>query len=42
VILKLCRGPVRSHLEYNVQAWRPYSTEDIDLIKGVSKGEHLN
>ena len=37
VILHLYKSLVRRHLEYSVQAWRPYFQNDIDTIEGVQR-----
>jgi ribonuclease P/MRP protein subunit RPP40 len=36
-MLKFYKELVRPHLEYCVQAWRPYKQKDIDLIEGVQR-----
>jgi len=37
VILQLYRSLVRPHLEYSIQAWRPYYQNDIDIIEEVQR-----
>lgn len=38
VVLKLCKSFISSHLEYCVQACRPYLRKDIELTEGVQTG----
>ena len=35
--IRLYKQYVRPHLEYAVQAWSPWTDEDIDLIESVQK-----
>jgi hypothetical protein len=35
IVLNLYKTLVRPHLEYCIQAWRPYLRKDIDLLEGV-------
>ena len=37
LIIPLYKAIDRSHLEYSIQAWRPYLRKDMD-ISGVSRG----
>jgi ribonuclease P/MRP protein subunit RPP40 len=37
VVLKLYTSLVRPHLEYCLQAWRPYLKKDIELIEGIKR-----
>jgi len=37
VILQLYKSPVKLHLEYSIQAWRPHCQKDIDRIEGVQR-----
>lgn len=36
-VLILYKTYIRPHLEYNTQAWAPYTTKDIKLLEGVQK-----
>ena len=35
LIIPLYKTIVRSHLEYCIQAWRPYHKNDIDIVERV-------
>ena len=37
IILQLYKLLVRPHLEYSVQAWRPYFLKDLDLLTRVHR-----
>jgi len=37
VILPLCSGLVRAHLEYCIQLWSSQHSKDIHLLKGVQR-----
>ena len=37
LIIPLCKGIVRRHLEYCIQAWRPYHKKDIDKLERVQR-----
>ena len=37
ILLPLYKSLVRPHLDYCVQAWRPYVQKDIDLLEKVQK-----
>jgi ribonuclease P/MRP protein subunit RPP40 len=37
VVLPLYKSLVRLHLEFGIQAWRPYLRKDIDLLEGVQR-----
>ena len=36
-IIQLYKSLVRSHLEYCIQAWRPYLSKDIEMLEKVQK-----
>ena len=36
-MLPLYKSLVRTHLDYGVQAWRPYHQRDIDILEGVQR-----
>jgi ribonucleases P/MRP protein subunit RPP40 len=37
IVLNLYKALVRPHLEFCIQAWRPYLKKDIDIIEGVQR-----
>ena len=34
-MIPVCKGIVRPHLEYCIQAWRPYRKKDIDTLECI-------
>ena len=37
VVLKLYKSLVRPHLDYCIQAWRPFKQKDIDLLESIQR-----
>lgn len=37
IILQLYKSLIRPHLDYSIQAWRPYQQKDIKLLEGVQR-----
>ena len=37
VVLKLYKSLVKPHLDYCIQAWRPFKQKDIDLLKSIQR-----
>ena len=35
--MQLYKSLVRTHLEYSVQAWLPYLTQDMEMLKKVQR-----
>ena len=36
-IIQLYKSLIRPHLEYCIQAWRPYLTQDIEMLEMVQR-----
>ena len=36
-MIPVCKGIVRPHLEYCIQAWRPYHKKDIDTLERIQR-----
>ena len=37
VVFKLHKSLVRPHLDYCIQAWRPFKQKDIDLLESIQR-----
>ena len=37
LIISLYKAIVRHHLEYYIQAWRPYCSKDIDMLERIQR-----
>ena len=37
VVLNLYKSLVRSHMDYCIQAWRPFKQKDIDLLESIQR-----
>ena len=37
LIILLNKAIVRPHLDYNIQAWRPYRKKDIDMLERIQR-----
>ena len=37
LIILLHKAIVRPHLEYNIQAWRPYRKKNVDMLERIQR-----